>query len=573
MKAHKSTAVIAGIAVAAIALAACGSSGGGNKGGGGSGSSSGSGTLTFGESTDYPENLLPLIAAGNATSVANLEARTLDGAFRISPDIKYIPDTDQLANTPESKLVNGQQQITYKINPKAVWDDGKPITAADYIFTWNTQKSSDPKSGGCASLLSTTGYDQIQSVTSTDDHTVVVTFKKGQNFPDWQSLFSPILSKHVFDKGSAAATCAYITKGWPIAQGIPAGASNGPWLISKIDTQKKTEVLSHNPKYWGAAPKLKNIIDAYIGSDSNTNVNALKNQEVGMIYPQPQLDLVGNLSKLSGVTTAINFGVSFEHLDFNTKDPLLGIKAVRQAIAYAIDRPALVSATVGKFSDKASVLGNRIVLSNQQGYEDHSGGYAHQNIAKAKQLLESAGAKMGSDGIYTINGKPLSFVVSTTQNNPLRDTTVATIAAQVKAAGIKITEFQDPDIFADKSKPHSLEAEGFQIALFAWVGGPGLSSNRSIYYTKSKGGGQNYTQISNPQIDSALDKMATSLDITQETKYANQADSLLWDQMATLPLFQKPTLLAYSNNYKGIGDNATQAGPLWNSDTFTQTGS
>ena len=36
-----------------------------------------------------------------------------------------------------------------------------------------------------------------------------------------------------------------------------------------------------------------------------------------------------------------------------------------------------------------------------------------------------------------------------------------------------------------------------------------------------------------------------------------------------LPLYQKPTLLAYSSNYKGIADNSTQAGPLWNNDTFS----
>jgi len=350
----------------------------------------------------------------------------------------------------------------------------------------------------------------------------------------------------------------------------PAGVTNGPWMLpaKNISVSAKTATLVPNPKYWGNPPKLARLIDQYIGSDSDTNVKALTNQEVNMIYPQPQLDLVANLGKLQNVTTEINFGVAFEHIDFNTKDPLLSHKEVRQAIAYAIDRPALVAATVGKFSDKATALGNRLVLTNQSGYEDHSGDYAKQNVAKAKSLLEGIGAKMGSNGIYTLNGKPLSFTVETTQQNPLRDQTVATMANQVKAAGIKFTEDANADIFAGADKPHSLEAEGFQIALFAWVGGPGLSSNRSIYYTKAKGGGQNYSQLSNPQIDAALDKMATAVDTTTEKAAANTADQLLWDQMATLPLYQKPTLLAYDSNYTGIGDNATQAGPLWNSDGF-----
>ena len=158
-----------------------------------------------------------------------------------------------------------------------------------------------------------------------------------------------------------------------------------------------------------------------------------------------------------------------------------------------------MAATVGKFSDKASVLGNRLVLSNQKGYEDHSGDYAHQNIAKAKQLLESIGAKMGADGIYNLYGKPLAFKVETTQENPLRDQTIATMANQVKAAGIKLTEDASADIFAGADKPKSLECpRASRSPCSPGSVARGLSSNRSIYYTKSKGGGQNYTQGGNP---------------------------------------------------------------------------
>jgi peptide/nickel transport system substrate-binding protein len=581
VKVQKTSALIAGVAAVTLALTACGSSGGGgggntgtggNTGGGGNtGSTGGSGTAIWGESTEFPENLMPLIAAGNSTATANLEVRLLNGPFRVTPQIAFEPDPDEIVGNPSNVIQNGQQVVTYKLNPKAVWADGKPLTADDYVYTWQAQKSADPKNGGCASLLSTTGYDQIQTVDAVDAHTVKVTFQKGKSFPDWQALFSPLLSKHIFDQGSAKANCDYITKGWPTKNGIPLGATNGPWKLdtSNIDPSSKTYTLTPNPKYWGAQPKLARLVDAYIGSDSDTNVKALKNQEVNIIYPQPQLDLVANLDKLSGVTTEINFGVAFEHIDFNTKDPLLAHKEVREAIAYAIDRPALVAATVGKFSDKASVLGNRLILSNQKNYEDHSGGYAKQDIAKAKQLLESAGAKMGANGIYTLNGKPLAFKVETTQDNPLRDQTVQVMAQQVKQAGIKLTEDANPDIFAGADKPHSLEAEGFQIALFAWVGSPSISANRSIYYTKSKGGGQNYSQASTPQIDAALDKMATATNTSDEAKYANQADSLLWQQMYTLPLYQKPTLLSYSSNLQGIADNPTQVGPLWNSETFS----
>jgi peptide/nickel transport system substrate-binding protein len=576
VRVHKGKAVLVVLTAAALAVTGCSSSK--SKGSGG-GSSGGSGKLVFGEATDFPENLMPLISAGNATSTANLEVRMLDGAYRTTPQITFQADPDQITSG-TSSMVNGQQVVDIKINPKAVWGDGQPITANDYIYSWNVQKSSDPKKGGCAALISTVGFDQIESGVAVSDKEVKFTFQKGKPFPDWQALFaSPsgiILSEHVMQPGggafNGAAACAYITKGWPTASGIPLGAQNGPWQLTNknINVAGKIFTLVPNPKYWGAKPKLATLVDAYVGSDSDTNVKALQNQEVNMIYPQPQLDLVANLQKLSGVTTEVNFGPSFEHLDFNVKDPLLSKIQVRQAIAYAIDRKALVQATVGKFSDKASVLGNRLIMANQTGYVDGSGAYATQDIAKAKQLLVSAGAVMGSDGIYSIGGKKLAFTVITTQNNPLRDQTIATIANQVKAAGIKLTESADPDIFAGPDKPRSLVAEGFQIALFAWVGTPAISSNAPIYLSPAGGGkGQNYTQGGTPEIDQTLNSMTAAADTNAEIAAANQADKLLWAQMYTLPLYQKPTLLAFDSNFAGIGDNSTSAGPLWNSETFS----
>jgi peptide/nickel transport system substrate-binding protein len=573
VRVHKGKAALACATVAAIAISGCSSSGGGGKGGNGGNGKSG-GTLIYGESTDFPENLMPLIAAGNSTATANLEVRMLNGPFQITPQFTFQADPDQVVGNPTSELQGGQQVVTYKINPKAVWDDGTKITADDYIYTWNAEKSSDAKAGGCAALLSTTGYDQIESVTAgSDDHEVVVKYQKGKPFPDWQGLFSPLLSKHIFDQGDPVKNCKYITDGWPTAGGFPAGTTNGPWMVQKsdINVSGKSFTLTHNPKWWGTPAKLDKLVDAYVGSDSDTNVKALQNQEVNMVYPQPQLDLIASLQQLSGVTTEVNFGIAFEHLDFNIKDPLLAHKEVRQAIAYGIDRKALVDATVGKFSDKAAVLNNRLLMANQKGYEDHGGDYTSQNVQKAQQLLESIGAKKGSDGYYSLNGKPLAFKIMTTQNNPLRDQTVQTIASQLKEVGIKITEFANPDIFADTDKPTSLVSEGFQIALFAWVGGPSISANKSIYLSPAGGGvGQNYTQGGTPEIDAALNQMGSATNTDDEIAAANKADTLLWGQMYTLPLYQKPTLLAFDSNFTGIGDNATQAGPLWNSDTFAK---
>src|ERR1700712_3996937 len=161
-----------------MVLTACGGGSSSGSGSSASGSSGGNptGRAVYGEPTDWPENLMPLISAGNATSTADMEVGVLPEAYIIQPDLTVKYNSDLLASEPTSSVSGTTQTVTYKINPKANWSDGKPITADDFKFTWNIQKSNDPTKGGCAALLSTTGYDQIQSVAGTDSgKTVKVT--------------------------------------------------------------------------------------------------------------------------------------------------------------------------------------------------------------------------------------------------------------------------------------------------------------------------------------------------------------------------------------------------------------
>jgi peptide/nickel transport system substrate-binding protein len=291
-----------------------------------------------------------------------------------------------------------------------------------------------------------------------------------------------------------------------------------------------------------------------------------------MIYPQPQLDLVGQVKGLApNINSKISFGLSWEHLDFNTTyGPLQDIK-VRQAFAMALDRQTIVDQTVGQFSSDAKVLDNRIWLNTQPQYQDTAPAqYKKQNTAQAKQLLESDGYTLGPDGIYAKGGQKLSFKIDTTANNPLRQQTIQVMIPMLKAAGIDAQFNANPNIFKGPEVPTSLAAGGFQVALFAWVGNPFISSQPPIYESPQAAGGvqQNYSRAGNPQIDQLLTSWQTETDPAKVAATGNQIDKLLWDQMATIPLYQKPTYIAYSSNIENAKDNPTQQGPLWNANTW-----
>ena len=570
MKLWRKSALIAPAVIIAMTAAACGGGDSESNAGGGEGTQTG-GQIVYGFETAVPENLFPSIAAGNSVATAYAEIQVLLAPFKTYPDFTVRPDTDLVVGEPTSETTNGKQVVTYKVNPAAVWSDGDALDAKDFEFTWRLQKSSDPKTGGCADLISTTGYDQIESVEGADnDKTVTVTFAKP--YSDWKVLFT-LFPQHIMDKTDPKANCAAIAKGWPTAGGVPV--ASGPFLLDKagIDVDKKILTLTRNEKFWGEKPKLDRIILQGIGNDPATSVSALRNNEVQVIYPQPQLDLVKNIKALEPtITSKTNFGLTFEHVDFNTKDEFLALKPVRQAIAHAMDRADIVAKTVGQFDNRAQVLNNRLFLNNQPQYEDTSGGlYDKPDTAKSDALLTGAGFTKGADGIYAKDGKRLSFELMTTQANPLRSNTIDVIVQQLKPAGIEIKKFLNPDIFAGKEKKRSLEGGEYQMALFAWVAGPFPSQAASIYQTpKGDNLGQNYTRAGNPKVDQLFGELASATDEETTKRLGNEIDKELWGDVYTIPLYQKPTFIAYNSNYTGIEENATNAGPLWRASSWAR---
>jgi peptide/nickel transport system substrate-binding protein len=566
----RSGALIATGVAGAMLLTACG---GGSDNGGGSGQG---GRVVYGETTTWPENLFPLISAGNVTSNANIEAQVLPQAYLVQPDFTLKYNNELLTDEPVSQTSGNSQTVTYHINPDAVWSDGTPINADDFDFSWRMQRSSDPAKGGCPDLLQTTGYEQIKSVQGADNgKTVTVTYSPP--FADWRGSFStastPLFPAHLMDKPTQQEICAEVHTGWPLAEGLPGDISGGPWQIKKesINTAQQIVVLTPNEKYWGAKPKLAQLVIQGVSNDPNTFVPGLSGGELNAVYPQPQLDMVAQIDKLKpNVTSELNFGLNFEHLDFNATDPQLADIKVRQAFALALDRQQIVDQTVGQFSSDAQVLDNHIWMNNQPQYQDNAPDqYKARDVAAAKTLLESDGYTLGPDGIYQKNGKRLSFKIDTTPGNPLRQTTIEVMIPQLKEAGIEASFNANPDIFTS-TKPASLNQGGFQIALFAWVGSPFINTLVGPYISP-KGPdavGQNYSRVGSPQIDALIQQALQEPDTDKQADLGNQIDALLWDQMATIPLYQKPTYFAYGSTIQGPKDNPTQAGPLWNASTW-----
>ena len=234
------------------------------------------------------------------------------------------------------------QTVVYKIKQNAVWSDGTPVSADDFIYWWENCNGTNKK----ADCVSTTGYEDIESVTGSDGGKTVTTVYKNK-FADWKSLFSQYIVPAHYTKAQPGGWNTGLDKN---PEKIP---SAGPFIVESY-TPGQSLTLKRNDKYYGTKAHLDSIVFRYL-PESTTQPAALQNNEVDMIYGQPQLDQVKIVKAIPDVTSQINFGLHYEHLDFNFKNPLLADVAVRKAFATGLNIQQIVDRTVKQFSDKATV--------------------------------------------------------------------------------------------------------------------------------------------------------------------------------------------------------------------------
>jgi peptide/nickel transport system substrate-binding protein len=500
------------------------------------------GSLIYGADQE-PTGFNDLTSKDNGTSVVNVVEAVLPSAFHAQPDFTVKMDSDFLVSADVTN--KSPQTIVYKIKPEAKWSNGDDITADDFIYLWKHQNGSNKD----LDVASTTGYTDIDKVEGSDNgKTVTVTFKN--NFSDWKSLFSYILpSKYMGTLGADPAA-------WNDGLDKTLPVSGGPYTVGEWKAGESL-TLTRNDKYWGPKAHLDSVVFRFL-PESTTQPAALQNGEVDLIYPQPQLDQVTQVKGLPDVKSEINFGLSFEHLDFNFKNSFLADINVRKAIALGVNVQAIVDSGVKQFSSKASVLGNRIWLTGQPQYKDNAGPYQKGDTAAAEKALTDGGYTKGADGIYAKDGKPIALRFSTTAGNAAREAQGQLFQAQMKTIGIKINIDNAPSKeFFGKRLPQG----NFDIADFAWVGTPfTISSNQAIYTDTDS----NYGKYSNPKVDDLFKQALAELDETKAADLSNQIDQQIWTDVATIPLYQKPTFIAYKSKFGNIHDNATSEGPFYN---------
>jgi peptide/nickel transport system substrate-binding protein len=533
--------LLAGVVLTAFTLVSTGSAS--------QNSAQAKGTVIFGADQE-PGILNTYIIGGDLFWGAQAVSPVFATSFRVFPDFSFRPEVIQKATITKKPF-----SVTYYIKKNAHWNDGKPITAADYEFTRKTVMDPNNK------IISTIGYEDIVKTKIINSKTVKFSFKKA--FAGWKTLFSLPLPSHAL-KGED------FNKVWLNDLNNPKSGnpiSSGPFYLPKGSWQRGRQLtLLANPKYWGPKAKVAKVVYRFL-PDTNTTAEQIRGGEVDVIYPQPQLFLVP-LRHQRGLKTQIGRGPIFEHIDFQMgyKDkgnPLLRNLWMRQAVGYGINRSGIVKAlyTTTDIAPGLPVM-NDLFITTQSPYYKANWKYLSYNKTKAENLLKSHSCTKGGDGIYSCGGRRASFNFVWRSGNQLRQLTFEAMQAQLKQVGIEIKADDSPNALSQR-----LPSGDFDIILYAWVGSPDISGLDSIYGCRNDATNeaqQNSQGYCNRKADKLLKQANTIFDTKQQAKVTNQAFALVAKDLMTIPLFQKPTYLIYKSKFKGLKENPTNEGPVWN---------
>ncbi len=430
--------------------------------------------------------------------------------------------------------------ITLKLRDDIVWSDGQPITADDFIFTW--QMSVDPKN----TVATTHPYDLIESVTAPDAKTVVTQFK--EPFAAWLgSLWKGLLPKHVvqpmYAKDGTLNNVAY---------NRAPSVGCGPYVLDKWETGSYARFVT-NAKYWGAKPKIGAITIRFVPDDAS-QVAALKSGD-GLLGTFIAYSDIPELQKAGLQVLKVNSGYSegiYFYLDPEKSHPALRDVRVRKAIVMAINREALAKDLLLGLTTPAATDWDGTP------YADPSLKPYPYDVNQAKQLLDDAGWEVGADGIREKDGVKLAIKYGTTDKT-IRTDTQAVVQQQLKEVGIKVDLFNyASDVFFSGLDKQGPVAQG-QVDMFEFSQVSAAFPDPDIAEwlcsdipTAESPAGSNWSRICDKDLDQLFKDQITQSDFTARQQTFYKITRHIYDQVYWFGLWQDPDQWAISSKLSGV---------------------
>jgi peptide/nickel transport system substrate-binding protein len=504
--------VLAVLAAAALLAAACGSSG-----------------STSNHAPGGPSGVLTLDNESGGTWTCDFNPFNLsDISFSMGNIYEPLVFVNALQNAKATPWLatswawgSGDKTLTFTIRKGVKFTNGDPLTATDVVYTFNLLKTHH-------TLDINSVWSVLSSVSQQGSDRVVMSFKAAA-VPYFYYIGDQIgiVDQKVWSKIANPVT-------YPDKNPIGTGA----FTVGKCTPQNIT--YKANRHYWQPGlPKVGTVnYPAFLTNDTANTYLANGQAQWGSQF----------IPSIKAFYTSKNPNYHYWFppianvtLFINLTNPILKNVAVRQAMAYAINRQK--ASSIGEYGYEPASNQALIVTPTFSSWLDRSqlaayGGYSY-NPAKAISILEKAGFKRGPNGIFqTPSGKPLSFTVI--NNGGFSDWVAAmqVIIADLKAVGIQATA----DNVAYSTWQTDIYTGKFDLGYYGQTGGPSpyYELRQDLYSANSApigtAAGSNFERYSNPAADKLINEYAATTNPATQHSIVDQLQKVMLSQVPVIPV-------------------------------------
>lgn len=355
-----------------------------------------------------PDNVMtPLV--GSSFYDQQIVSMLFDGLFLFDNHLSPIPALASSWEVSDDNLT-----YTFHLRPGTTWHDGAPFTADDVKFTYEAIMNPaylGPLNSGYDALV---GYDayhngkasEVTGIKVIDANTVSFTLQTVNASFFIANLGTGIVPKHLLNNVKISD---WGTSNDPYAQ-HPIGTGAYMWSSAALN---QYYILERNPNYFLGAPYLDRVIWKVLPQDES--IAYLGSGEVDMAEIQ-DFNSLPTLQGYSNVKVSIYPNVTYQGVWFNNRpNNLFSDKSLRQAVAYSIDRMAIIN---GLLKGNGTPMYTTI-HPLQWAYSDDEAHY-DLNPDKARALLDADGWVLGSDGVRVKNGQRLHISIRYPTGNKVR---------------------------------------------------------------------------------------------------------------------------------------------------------
>lgn len=491
----------------------------------------------------FPAPALELSYSYTTTGVLSALPTLENGDVESQSISGFLDASGQFTVTETSQPTTTQQlAITYRWNPALKWADGTPLTAADSVFSY--QLFSQIQSSQEAQVVAA----QIERYEQLDEHTTRALLKPGRIDPNYLATAWPPLPAHRLQAVPPEQALEEFKQ-------QPLGY--GPFSFAEQQPGERI-VLARN-EYWPDKQTLpEQLIFRFFGNAEQLRGAVISGAvDVGELerIPQELFPYLDQDQQSGAARVSYLAGPVYEHLDLNLGDTHLQDVRVRQALAYALNRQAMIDDLLG---GKVKPL-NSWILPDQRAFyagDEQLTRYAYAPD-KARALLDEAGLSDGDgDGIReTAESQPLTLTLLTT-DTPLRTALAERISTDLRAVGIQVERDVQPiEQFYSPTGP--LYRRTFQLALFAWIAGADpnglpLWSCNAVPIQENSYTGNNFSGWCFEAAEWPLRRATSTLDVRRRAQDYLKHQQLWTQEVPVIPLFQRPLAVLTAPQISGV---------------------